>query len=178
MPCPSRNASTSDFRRARQLRFARPRPQREPHRLGGKAQSPDIFQNLPKCWLRCAAHCSICIQEGQPRSAVSTMPFPGLGEPPTFPRVRQARPSLRSANSGLSALDWWLCGASPCSPFSNFRFGTPETGSISDGDRFAELRTASSGIDVTARRSSKRDRGRAKHRPRAALVRARRRRQV
>ena len=28
-------------------------------------------------------------------------------------------------------------GASLCSPFSNFRFGVPETGSICDGDRFA-----------------------------------------
>jgi hypothetical protein len=44
------------------------------------------------------------------------------------------------ANSGLSVLDWWLCSASLRSPFSNFRFGIPETGSICDGDRFAELR--------------------------------------
>jgi hypothetical protein len=45
------------------------------------------------------------------------------------------RPSLWPANSGLSALDWWLCGARLWSPFSNFRFGIPETGSICDGDR-------------------------------------------
>jgi hypothetical protein len=51
----------------------------------------------------------------------------------TFLRVRLARPSLWPANSGLSALDWWLCGASLRSPFSNFRFGIPETGSIWDG---------------------------------------------
>jgi len=57
-------------------------------------------------------------------------------ELPTFPRVTLARPSLWRANSGLSALNWWLCGASLCSPFSNFRFGMPETGSIYDGDRF------------------------------------------
>jgi hypothetical protein len=49
-----------------------------------------------------------------------------------------ARPSLWLANSGISPLDWWLCGGSLRSPFSNFRFGIPETGSICDGDRFAE----------------------------------------
>jgi hypothetical protein len=52
--------------------------------------------------------------------------------------VRLARLSLWSANVGLSSLDWWLCGASLCSPFSNFRSGMPETGSTCDGDRFAE----------------------------------------
>jgi hypothetical protein len=32
-----------------------------------------------------------------------------------------------------------LCGgAGLCSPFINFRFGVAETGSTSDGDRFAE----------------------------------------
>jgi hypothetical protein len=46
----------------------------------------------------------------------------GAREPPTFPPVRLARPSLWSANSGISGLDWWLYGASLCSPFSNFRF--------------------------------------------------------
>ena len=65
------------------------------------------------------------------------MRFPGLGEPPTFPRVRLARPSLWPANSGISPLDWWLCGASLRLPFSNCRFGKLETGSICDGDRFA-----------------------------------------
>ncbi|MFZ2075861.1 MAG: hypothetical protein WAV38_04255, partial [Xanthobacteraceae bacterium] len=46
------------------------------------------------------------------------------------PPVRLARPSLWSAKSGISGLDWWLYGASLCSPFSNFRFRMPETGSI------------------------------------------------
>ena len=35
--------------------------------------------------------------------------------------------------------------ASLCSPFSNFRFGMPKTGSIWDGDRFAEPRIACHG---------------------------------
>ena len=46
---------------------------------------------------------------------------------------------LGSANSEISGPDWRLGGASLCYPFSNFRFGMPETGSICDGDRFAEL---------------------------------------
>ena len=33
--------------------------------LGGEAQLPDIFQNLPKGRLWSTAHGSICIQEGQ-----------------------------------------------------------------------------------------------------------------
>ena len=55
-----------------------------------------------------------------------------LAEPvlPTLTRVMLARPSLWRANSGLSGLDWWLCGASLCPPFSNFRFGMPETPAI------------------------------------------------
>jgi hypothetical protein len=69
----------------------------------------------------------------QPARAVSPIRFPAVRELPTFPRVGLARPSLWPANSGLSALDWWLCGASLRSPFSNFRFGIPETGSIWDG---------------------------------------------
>jgi hypothetical protein len=48
------------------------------------------------------------------------------------------RRSLWSANSGISGPDWRLGGASLYSPLSNFRFGMPETGSICDGDRFAE----------------------------------------
>jgi hypothetical protein len=66
------------------------------------------------------------------------MRFLAVRELPTFPRVMLACPSLWLANSGLSALDCWLCGASLCSLFSNFRFGIRETGSICDGDRFAE----------------------------------------
>ena len=38
---------------------------------------------------------------------------------------------------GMSGEDWWLCGASLRSPFSNFRFGMRETGSMCGGDRFA-----------------------------------------
>jgi len=41
---------------------------------------------------------------------------------------------------GLSALDWCLCGASLRSPFSNFRFGMFETGSICDGGPVCEAR--------------------------------------
>jgi hypothetical protein len=33
-----------------------------------------------------------------------------IDELPTFPRVMRACPSLWLANSGLSGLDWWLCG--------------------------------------------------------------------
>ena len=49
----------------------------------------------------------------------------------------------RARVSGWQILEFrlwtrWLCGASLRSPFSNFRFGMPETGSICDGDRFAE----------------------------------------
>jgi hypothetical protein len=45
---------------------------------------------------------------------------------------------MPDGTTGISPLDWWLCGASLRSPFANFRFGIPETGSIWDGDRFAE----------------------------------------
>jgi len=74
----------------------------------------------------------------KPASAVSPIGFPALRELPTFPRVRPARPSLWSVNSAFSGQDRWLCGASLCSAFSNFRFGMPETGPICDGDRFVE----------------------------------------
>jgi hypothetical protein len=39
---------------------------------------------------------------------------------------------------GFQGEEWWICGASLCSPFSNFRFGTPETGSIYDGDKLID----------------------------------------
>jgi hypothetical protein len=57
-----------------------------------------------------------------------------------------ARPSLWPANSGISGPDWRPGGASLCSPFSNFRFGTPETGPIGDGDRFCGAGEAQAAI--------------------------------
>src|SRR4029077_10751784 len=44
----------------------------------------------------------------QPASAVSPIRFPAVRELPTFPRVMLVCTSLWLANSGLSALDWWL----------------------------------------------------------------------
>jgi hypothetical protein len=76
----------------------------------------------------CRSPGALRILPPQPHSAVSTMPFPGLREPPTFLGVRLVRRSLWSANSGLLGLDRWLCGASLCSPFSNFSFGIPRQG--------------------------------------------------
>jgi NAD(P)-dependent dehydrogenase (short-subunit alcohol dehydrogenase family) len=45
--------------------------------------------------------------------------------------------SLWSAISSISALAGRVSGAGLCSPFSNFRFGGAETGSIADRERFA-----------------------------------------
>jgi hypothetical protein len=50
-----------------------------------------------------------------------------------------AAPDLhKPAIFGISALAGRVSGAGLCSPFSNFHFGGAETGSIADGDRFAE----------------------------------------
>ena len=78
--------------------------------------------------------CSLTPHSYSMSSARPQTPFKRLRSP-----VRLARRSLKPVNSGISGADWWLCQASLCSPFSNFRFGVPETGSICDGDRFAEL---------------------------------------
>ena len=48
------------------------------------------------------------------------------------------RPSLWSAISRVSVLNRWVSGPSLRSPFSNFRFGVPETGSICGRDWFAD----------------------------------------
>jgi hypothetical protein len=52
--------------------------------------------------------------------------------------VKVQRPSLCPAIFRLSVQDRWDSGASLCSPFSNFRFGVTETGSICDRNWFAE----------------------------------------
>jgi hypothetical protein len=72
----------------------------------------------------------------QPGSLVSGVLFPGWREPPTFLRVRLARPGLWSAISGISTLAGRVSGAGLSSPFFNFRFGVAETGSTAEGDRF------------------------------------------
>ena len=93
----------------------------------------------------------------QPARAVSPIRFPAVRELPTFPRVRLARPSLWPANSRLSALDWWLCGTSLRSPFSNFRFGIPETGPICGavgGDCSRKCACLSDGLPLSARQST------------------------
>ena len=61
-----------------------------------------------------------------------------MREPPTFRWVRLVRPSLWSAISRVSVLNRWVSGPSLRSPFSNFRFGVPQTGSICGRDWFAD----------------------------------------
>ena len=78
------------------------------------------------------------IRVPQPGSPVSGILFPRWGESPTFPRVTRADPSLWSVIFRISVRAGRVLGAGLWSPFSNFRFGMPETGSIYDGDRFVE----------------------------------------
>ena len=80
------------------------------------------------------------IQLPQPGSPVSGVLFPRWGESPTFPRVTRADPSLWPVICGISALNGRVSIAGLCSPFSNFRFGVLQTGSIADRDRFAASR--------------------------------------
>ena len=49
-------------------------------------------------------------------------------------------PESLACNFEALVLDRWFSGASLCSPFSNFRFDLPETGSVCDRDRLAEPR--------------------------------------
>ena len=56
-----------------------------------------------------------------------------------YPRVRLERRSSGRQILKFPVQTGDLAAPSLCYPFSNFRFGMPETGSICDGDRFAEL---------------------------------------
>jgi hypothetical protein len=58
--------------------------------------------------------------------------------PAVFSGLRAGRASLWQSISGMAAEETRISGAGLCSVFSDFRFGTAETGSVSTRDRFAE----------------------------------------
>jgi len=60
-------------------------------------------------------------------------------DPAAFPGLRAGRAGLWQSIYGIAAEETRIWGGGLCSVFSDFRFGTAETGSMCARDRFAEL---------------------------------------